>query len=145
VSGDNFEATPWWELPDGEKPVPLGPGHAWEAADEAELIVNVEREAILREDTEPNLVTLAQLAAAAERQVSGPGVSVTRSAALVAVGILLLGCAAMFALGWHQGKEILASRATSSSVTQPTSDEHLGGSLISSDQFKNDVRKGEEG
>ena len=145
MSGDNFEATPWWELPDGEKPVPLGPGHAWEAADEAELIVNVEREAILREDTEPNLVTLAQLAAAAESQVSRTGVPVTRSTALVAVGILLLGCAAMFALGWNQGKEILAGRATSSSVTQPTLDEHLGGSLISSDQFKNNVRKGEEG
>jgi hypothetical protein len=145
VSEDNFEATPWWEFPDDEKPVPLGPGDAWEAADEAELIVNVEREAIGREDTEPSLVTLAQLAAAADRQVSPPGVSVSRSTALVAVGILLLGCTAMFALGWHQGKEILASRATSSSVTQPTLDEHLGGSLISSAQSKNNVRKGEEG
>ncbi|MCA1601964.1 MAG: hypothetical protein LC776_10105 [Acidobacteria bacterium] len=145
MSGDNFEATPWWELPDGEKPVPLGPGHAWEAADEAELIVNVEREAIIREDTEPSLVTLAQLAAAAEPQVSRAGIAVSRPTALVAAGILLLGCAAMFALGWRQGKEILASRATSSSVMQPTLDEHLGGSVLSSVQFKNDVRKGEKG
>lgn len=145
MTGDNFEATPWWEFSDDEKPVPLGAGVAWEAADEAELIVNVERQAIIREDTEPNLVTLAQLAAAAEPQVSRAGIAVSRSTALVAVGILLLGSVAMFVLGWQQGKETLASRAAPSSVTQPTSDEQLGGSLISSTQFKNNVRKGEEG
>lgn len=146
MSGDNFEGRPWWEFPDGEKPVPLGSGEAWEVADEAELIANVERETIVREETEPNLVTLAQLAAAAERcQVARPGVSVSRSMALVAVVILLLGCAAMFALGWHQGKEILESRATPSSVTQRTAVERLGDSLISSAQFKNKLRKGEEG
>ena len=145
MTEDRFEPSPWWEFGRDEKPVPLGPEGTWHAPDEAELIVNAEREAIIREDTEPSLVTLPQLAAAAERQVSRPGVSVTRSTALMAVGILLLGCAAMFALGWHQGKETLAGRATPSSVTQPTLDEHLGGSVSSSAQFKNTVRKGEEG
>lgn len=142
MTGDGFEPTPWWEFDRDERPVPLGPEGAWHAPDEAELIVNAEREAIIREDTEPNLVTLAQLAAAQPPR-KRQGVAVSKSAALLAVGALLLGCVAMFALGWSQGREVVATR--SSSVSESTSGEEPGDSLMSSSLINNNVVKGGEG
>ena len=145
MTEDRFEPTPWWEFGPDEEPVPLGPDATWQAPDEAELIVNAEREAIGREDTEPNLVTLAQLAAAAQPPQKWRGIEVRRSAAGVAVVALVLGCVAMFALGWSQGKEVVAKALGRSSVSQSTSGEQLGGSLMSSSLMNNNDLKGGEG
>ena len=143
MTGDGFEPTPWWEFDRDERPVPLGPEGAWHAPDEAELIVNAEREAIIREDTEPNLVTLAQLAAAPPAPQKEPGIAVSKSAALVAVMALLLGCVAMFTWGWSQGRDVVAKGP--SSVSESTSGEHLRDSLMSSSLINNNVVKGGEG
>ena len=145
MTGDGFEPTPWWEFDHNERPVPLGPEGAWHAPDEAELIVNAEREAIIREDTEPNLVTLAQLAAVAQPPRKRQGIAVSKSAALVAVMALLLGCVAMFALGWSQGREVVANADRPGSVSESTSGEQLGDSLMSSSLINNNVAKGGEG
>lgn len=144
MTGGRFEPTPWWEFGQDEKPVPLGPDATWQAADEAELIVNAEREAIGREDTEPNLVTLAQLAAAAQPPQKWRGIEVRKSAAAVAVVALIIGCGAMFALGWSQGKEAVVKALGRSDVSESTSGEQLGDSLMSSSQInKNDLKGGE--
>ncbi len=145
MTEDRFEPTPWWEFDHDEKPVPLGPEGAWHAPDEAELIVNAEREAIIREDTEPTLVTLAQLAATAQPPRARRGIAVSNSAALVAVVVLLLGCVAMFVLGWHQGRELVANGEAPSSVSEPTSRDRLGDSLMSWSLITNEVAEGGEG
>ncbi len=145
MSEDRFEPTPWWDAED-ERPVPLGAEASWAAPDEAELIVNAEREAIIREDTEPNLVTLAQLAAVAQPQVrQSEGLAVRRSAALAAVALLLVGCVAMFALGWSRGQEVVATSVGSRAVSESTSHESANGSLMSSSRINQVGRKGGEG
>ena len=90
----------WSEFDPEEKPVPLDAAR-WVAADDAELIVNVERQELIRQDTEPTTETLVMLAG---RQVgdadrSGPRLNLT-----VAVALLIAGCIAMFLLGWRQGE-----------------------------------------
>lgn len=89
----------WWEFDPGEKPIPLD-GDGWKVADDAEMIVNSHREAIGREDTDPTLETLARL-----RSQAGPPrqISLPKPAIRAAIGLLVVGCAAMFALGWVQG------------------------------------------
>ena len=76
----------WWDFDDGEKPVPLiaDAEAVLGAADEA---VASAREAICREATEP-----MRIPAPASRDMS-----------VVAVGLLLIGCIAMFAIGWWHG------------------------------------------
>ena len=150
MSDDKFGSTPWWEFDPDERPVPLGSEVTWGASDEAELIVNAERGAIMREDTEPNLVTLAQLAAAAEprhrqRRHRQRGIAVSHSVALFALAALLLGCVVMFVLGWNRGQQVTARPAAPSSVSEPTSHEHLSYSLESSYETDGDVAKGGEG
>lgn len=100
------EGLPWWEFDPSEKPVPLGPEGEWAAADDAELIVNSEREAIAREDTDPSIQTLtyaasmrATRAARVIRRSAGP----SRLTFVVAIALLAAGCIGMFALGWSQG------------------------------------------
>lgn len=138
MTEDSFEPTPWWEFDHDEKPVPLAPDA------EAELIVSAEREAIIREDTEPSLVTQAQLAAAASPPRKRQGIAVSNSAALVAVTALLVGCVAMFALGWSQGRHVAARADRPSSVSESTSAVQLGDSLISWSLINNNVVKGGE-
>lgn len=144
MSGDWFEPTPWWDAEDGERPVPLGPEGPWAAPDEAELLVNAEREEIIREDTEPDLVTLAQLAAPARPEVQREGLAVSRSAASAAVALLLIGCVAMFVLGWNRGQEVLADRAASPAVLEPTSHDSANGLFMSSSRINQVGRKGGE-
>lgn len=124
----DFESTPWWELDPEERPVPLGSDQQWHAADEAELIVNAEREAIIREDTEPTIVTLAQLAASAEPTAPRRGIEMARSTALVAGAALLVGCVVMFTVGWHQGRDRVEAKG-SGPVTRTTSYETPNDSL----------------
>lgn len=119
MSGD-FESTPWWGLDPEEQPVPLDPDQQWHPAHEAERIVNAEREAIIREDTEPTIVTLAQLAASAETTAPRRGIEVTRAAALLAGTALLVGCLVMFTVGWRQGRARVEARGAGS-VTSTTS------------------------
>ena len=97
---------PWWEFDPDEKPVPMT-GARWEAADDAELIANAEREAILREDTKPSLVTLGQLAATQEPCRCPSRIPVTRRIALAASVALVVGCAGAFSLGWLQGDSLV--------------------------------------
>ena len=144
MTEDRFEPIPWWEFNQDEKPVPLGGEGAWHATDEAELIVNAEREAIIREDTEPNLVTLAQLAAAAEPPRKRDGIAVTKSAALAAAMVLVLGCVAMFVWGWSHGRQVIADAPGTGSVSQSTSAEQQGDSLMSSSLITDNVMKGGE-
>ena len=142
MTEDRFEPTPWWEFDQDEKPVPLGAERAWHAPDEAELIVNAEREGIIREDTEPNLVTLAQLAAAADPPRKRDGIAVTKSAAVAAAMVLLLGCVAMFAWGWSHGRQVADAAIP---VLEPTSREQQVDSLMSRSQITNNPMKGGEG
>ena len=90
----------WSEFDPEEKPVPLDPAR-WVAADDAELIVNVERQELIRQDTEPTAETLVMLAGrhGCEADPSGPRLNLT-----VAVALLIAGCIAMFLLGWRQGE-----------------------------------------
>lgn len=134
------DRTPWWEFDPEERPVPMTPGQSWEPADEAELIVNAEREAILREDTEPSVVTLAQLSAAAAPRPSQTGVPMSRRAAgLAAVG-LAAACVAMFALGWAQGR----ANAVTEAVSPATHERQATVSLNGSDPYPMAIRKGGE-
>ena len=143
MTADGFEPTPWWEFGEDEKPVPLGPD-GWHAPDEAELIVNAEREAIIREDTEPNLVTLDQLAADSGPAPKRAGVVVTKPAALVGAALLLVGCLAMFVLGWSHGRETVANARGPGSVSRFTSAEPQGDSLMSLSLVINHIMEGGE-
>jgi hypothetical protein len=142
---DKFGSTPWWEFDPDERPVPLGPEATWGASDEAELIVNSERRTIMRENTEPNLVTLAQLAAAAEPRRGQKEIEVSHSMALFALAALLLASVVMFVLGWNRGEQVAARPAVSSSVSYPTSHERLSYSLEGSYETDRAVVKGGEG
>ena len=89
----------WSEFDPEEKPVPLDPAR-WVAADDAELIVNVERQELIREDTEPTAETLVMLAGRhGDAHHSRPRLNLT-----VAVALFIAGCIAMFLLGWRQGE-----------------------------------------
>jgi hypothetical protein len=144
------DRTPWWELDPEESPVPLDTD-GWVAADDAELIVNLEREAIIREDTEPTLSTLATLNALGERHESR-GLRVSHLSLMTAALSLLLGCAAMFVLGWSQGsapgaasqqdsveKSALQSKRDVTSITRYPP--HSSGSL--KDSMVESFRKGD--
>lgn len=125
----DFESTPWWELDPQEKPVPLTPDQSRRVADEAELIVKAEREAIIREDTEPTIVTLAQLAAEAKPRPGRSGISVTRRAVAMAAASLFLGCVITFTLGWQQGRAEVKRRLAADSVGAATFPDALEDSL----------------
>ena len=88
----------WSDFDPEEKPVPLDPAR-WVAADDAELIVNVERQELIRQDTEPTAETLVMLAERHGGEASRPRLNLT-----VAVALLIAGCIAMFLLGWRQGE-----------------------------------------
>lgn len=93
---------PWWEFDPDERPVPLDASDQ-NAARQAEEIVESERRAIMREDTEPTLQTLAGLRGTAITVSRARGVRRPRgSVRLLGSGLLLLGCVAMFTLGWAQ-------------------------------------------
>lgn len=112
---------PWWELDPEERPVPLDAGGGWAAADDAELFVNLEREAIIREDTEPNLATLTSTGHD-QRTIRRRALSVSRSGLAAAALSLAIGCVAMFAWGWNQGAAVAADRHQPSVGEESTMD-----------------------
>lgn len=134
------DRTPWWEFDPEERPIPMSPGQSWEPADDAELIVNAEREAILREDTEPSVVTLAQLRAATEPSPPQTGAPMSRRVARLAAAGLAAACAAMFALGWAQGR----AHAVTEAVRPVTQERQATVSLNGSDPHPTATRKGGE-
>jgi len=147
VTGERFDPITWWEFDPEERPVPLAADAAGEAADEADLIVNAERETI-REDPESTIVTLAELSGDQEGVV--PRTSpVSKPAVVVAALILLAGCAGTFTLGWHQGKAALATRERAAGEAAPVTHITLDGtsstSLNDSDAIKTGSRKGGRG
>lgn len=99
----DFGPRPWWEFDPEEVPVP-SESLGWEAPDDAELIVNAERQAILREDTEPSVMTLPAVELSQEGHGSrisvGPS---SRAAAITAVVLLVVACCAAFVAGWQRG------------------------------------------
>ena len=105
----------WWDHDPDERPIPLDAVAApVELA--AEDIVEQERRALMREDTEPTLQTLASLQAAAsqdERRVASV------SATSLGVALLLAGCIVMFLLGWSMGSK--GPTAGEPSVAETTS------------------------
>lgn len=119
--------TPWWEFDPNERPVPLDPTDRWQAPDDAELIAHSEREAIARQDTEPTGLTIAR---SVEAPSSSSRVSLGRRAAIAAC-LLVVGCGAMFSLGWSHGSRVAASsgrgpdevRQRSDAVTTTTDSE----------------------
>jgi hypothetical protein len=89
----------WWDHDPDERPIPVG-AVAAPVERAAEDIVEQERRALMREDTEPTLQTLASLQAVAsqdERRL--PSVSATS----LGVALLIAGCLVMFLLGWSMG------------------------------------------
>lgn len=111
---------PWWEFDPDEKPIPLGAEGEWGLADDAEVIVNSEREAIARENTDPTLQTLVAMRAAGRDGRSGRGVflpSQPRSVRVVAIVLLLAGCVALFSHGWSRGVAARESRDRPGSVS----------------------------
>ena len=78
----------WWDFDEEEQPVPLT-AEAEAVLDAADDVVASAREALSREITEP--VPL-HLPAPTARDISA-----------VAIGLLLVGCIAMFVIGWWQG------------------------------------------
>lgn len=144
---DDFGPTPWWEFDPAEKPVPLGGAH-WEAADDAELIVNAEREAIIRENTEPTIATMAAVSGS-KRDPSLGFSSRSRPVALAAAVLLLTGCAAAFSVGWHQAAAAAgpdrdrSGVVENSHVTRNTAEQKERSSLR--DSSINKKRLGKEG
>ena len=105
----------WWDHDPDERPIPVD-AVAAPVERAAEDIVEQERRALMREDTEPTLQTLASLQAVAsqdERRV--PSVSATS----LGVALLLAGCIVMFVLGWSMGSK--APAAGDRSVAETTS------------------------
>ena len=98
----------WWDFDPDERPIPLSE-LAEAVANEAEEIVESQRQAIMREDTEPTGQTLAALQeAAAAPAPSGEKDRQPSSLNRVALALLAAGCAVMFGLGWVQGNEARA-------------------------------------
>lgn len=139
MSDRPMEPTPWWDFDPDERPVPLNADAEWAAADDAELIVGLEREAIIREDTEPTITTLAALKTKEKSRRRTP-MSVPRSAVLAAAVGLAAGCVVMFSLGWTQGAAVAADRPTSVGSTTERVDSQT--SLDHSDGIKHGNRKG---
>jgi hypothetical protein len=105
----------WWDHDPDERPIPVD-AVAAPVESAAEDIVEQERRALMREDTEPTLQTLASLQAAApqgERRVASV------SATSLGVALLIAGCVVMFFLGWSAG--LKAPAASDHSVTGATS------------------------
>lgn len=125
MSEDRF----WWEFDPDERPVPLDP-IAEAIAEEAEGIVESQRQAIMREDTDPTGETLAALREAAEAASAGDADDGTGSLRPVALALLSVGCLAMFSLGWVQGAAARAGAQISSSdrVVTPTNKDPRAGS-----------------
>ena len=108
----------WWDFDEGEKPVPLiaDAEAVLGAANEA---VDAAREAICREVTEPV-------------RIPDPG---SRDMSVVAVGLLLIGCIAMFAIGWGQG--VSSQSTVRTGAVRPVAEDTLGPPLlISPDGFE---------
>ena len=103
----------WWDFDPDERPVPLDP-IAEAVAHKAEEIVESQRRAIMREDTDPTGQTLEVLREAAATASSGRGID-HRPAPLrpVAVALLSVGCVVMFSLGWVQGAAVRAEARVS--------------------------------
>lgn len=95
----------WWDHDPDERPIPVD-AVAAPVERSAEDIVEQQRRALMREDTEPTLQTLASLQAAAS-QGKRRGSSV--SAASLGVALLLAGCIVMFLLGWSAGSRAPAA------------------------------------
>jgi hypothetical protein len=109
----------WWDHDPDERPIPVDAVAApVELA--AEDIVEQERRALMREDTEPTLQTLASLQAAA-RKGERRGASV--SATSLGVALLIAGCIVMFLLGWSAGSQ--ARAVGDRSVAEATSTTHV--------------------
>ena len=95
MNGDHDPKPEWWEFDPSEEPVPLS-GQArsdFAVADEAESIVRSARDALAREDTDPDVWTRDR-----RRDWDDAGGLRQRFAVL-----LLTGCVAMFGLGWVEG------------------------------------------
>lgn len=105
----------WWDHDPDERPIPVD-AVAAPVERAAEDIVDQERRALMREDTEPTLQTLASLqAAASQDEHRVPSVSATS----LGVALLLAGCIVMFLLGWSMGSK--APAAGDRSVAETTS------------------------
>jgi hypothetical protein len=114
----------WWEFDPTERPVPLGPD-AQAVARAAESIVEAERVAIGRQDTDPTLQTLAAIeSGAAGSHRPADDRHVLQSFLAPAVALLAAGCIAMFGWGWQEGARARALAPGSGANRQHlTSDE----------------------
>lgn len=108
----------WWDYDEGERPLPLT-ADAEAVLDAANEAVDTAREAICREVTEPVCIPYPM----------------SRDMSVVAVGLLLIGCVAMFAIGWWHG---VSSRSiVRPGAVRPVAEATLGlPLLISSDGFE---------
>lgn len=94
----------WWDFDPDERPIPLA-ARAEAVANEAEEIVESQRQAIMRQDTDPTGETLAALR---ESAAPTPRLAIhlrPSSVTRVALALLAAGCVVMFGLGWMQGSE----------------------------------------
>lgn len=98
----------WWDPNPDEQPIPPDViGRSVE--DAAERIVEAERQAIMREDTEPTLQTLLSMRGPAMREA--PHSSTQRPVLRGAIALLIAGCVGAFSLGWSQGAAARTSAA----------------------------------
>ena len=105
----------WWDPSPDEQPIPPDViGRSVEEA--AERIVEAERQAIIREDTEPTLQTLLSMRGPAERDI--PDSRTDRPVLRGAIALLIASCVGAFSLGWSQGAA--ARSNTLDAVTEPT-------------------------
>ena len=93
----------WWDFDEEEQPVPLT-AEAEAVLDAADDVVASAREALSREITQPVPV---RLPAPTARDISA-----------VAIGLLLIGCVAMFVIGWWQGGLIHSAVGTADARPQ---------------------------
>lgn len=85
----------WWDFDPAERPVPLTPD-AEAVIGEAHQTVTTAQEAIAREVTEP-LLTPPTFTS------DGDVLETSRRPLALALCLLLVGCLAMFSIGWKQG------------------------------------------
>lgn len=105
----------WWDPKPDEQPIPPDViGRSLEEA--AERIVEAERQAIIREDTEPTLQTLLSMRSSVQQEV--PEARTDRPVIRGAIALLVAGCVGAFSLGWSQGA--VATTRTLDAVTEPT-------------------------
>ncbi len=136
MTDGGFGPRPWWEFDPEEVPVPAK-SLLWEAPDDAELIVNAERQAILREDTEPSVMTIPPVEAPRGGEGSGMSVSpLSRAAGIAAIVLLVLACCAAFLAGWHQGAATAAtSHGAVAVIADPSRPEVAGATSERSSRF----------